>query len=199
MKIALISQKVFKDKYNQTNFSLEDKWINFFNKKKILLIPIFSKQKNIDFYFKKFKPSFVIISGGSNDIFSTSQENILRRKNDLKLFKISIKKKIPILCVCYGFQYVTKLLGGKVIKSKRETKKNHFIYLNKKRLNVNSYHNYSVKKLPKYFEIIGVHKDNYIEIAYSKKLKLLCTMFHPERKNISQKHVNNLIFKYLKL
>ena len=34
MKIALISQKVFKDKYNQINFSLEDKWIKFFEKKK---------------------------------------------------------------------------------------------------------------------------------------------------------------------
>ena len=33
MKIALISQKVFKDKYNQINFSLEDKWIKFLKKK----------------------------------------------------------------------------------------------------------------------------------------------------------------------
>ena len=53
MKIALISQKVFKDQYNQTNFSLEDKWINFFDKKKIILIPIFSKKKKYRFLFQK--------------------------------------------------------------------------------------------------------------------------------------------------
>lgn len=199
MKIALISQKVFKDKYNQTNFSLEDKWINFFEKKKIILVPVFSKQKNIDLYFKRFKPSCVIISGGSNNIFDSSKENILRKKIDSKLLKISIKKKIPILAVCYGFQYVTKLLGGKVVKSKKELKKNHYIYINKRKAKVNSFHNYSVKELPKNFEIIGVHKDGYVEIACSKKFNILCTMFHPERKNISQKYVNNLILKFLNL
>jgi gamma-glutamyl-gamma-aminobutyrate hydrolase PuuD len=199
MKIALISQKVFKDKYNQTNFSLEDKWLNFFEKKKIILVPVFSKQKNIDLYFKKFKPSCVIISGGSNNIFDSSRENILRKKIDSKLLKISIKKKIPILAVCYGFQYVTKLLGGKVVKSKKELKKNHYIYINKRKAKVNSFHNYSVKELPKNFEIIGVHKEGYVEIACSKKLNILCTMFHPERKNISQKYVNNLILKFLNL
>ncbi len=199
MKIAIISQKVFKDKYNQINFSLEDKWINFFEKKKILLVPFFSQQKNIDLYFKKFKPSFVIISGGSNNIFDFSRENILRKKIDSKLIQISIKKKIPILAVCYGFQYVTKLFGGKVIKSKNEFKKNHYIYINKQRVKVNSFHNYSVKELPKDFEIIGLHKDGYAEIAYSKKFNILCTMFHPERKNISQKYVNNLISKFLNL
>jgi|TARA_B110000008_G_scaffold198777_1_gene197301 gamma-glutamyl-gamma-aminobutyrate hydrolase PuuD len=199
MKIALISQKIIKDKYNQTNFSLEDKWINFFEKKEIILVPIFSKQKNIDSYFKKLKPSCVIISGGSNNIFDSSQENILRRKIDSKLLNISIKKKIPILAVCYGFQYVAKLLGGKVIKSKKELQKNHYIYIDKRRIKVNSFHNYSVKELPKHFEIIGVHKDGYVEIAYAKKFNILCTMFHPERKNISQKYVDNLILKFLNL
>ena len=89
-----------------TNFSLENKWINLFKKKNIILIPIFSNQQDLNFYFKKFKPSCVIISGGSNNIFKSSQENLLRRKNDLKLLKISIKNKIPILSVCYGFQYI---------------------------------------------------------------------------------------------
>ena len=44
MKIALISQKVFKDKYNQINFSLKINGLNFL-KKKILLVPFFSQQK----------------------------------------------------------------------------------------------------------------------------------------------------------
>ena len=94
MKIAIISQKVFKDKYNQINFSLEDKWINFFEKKKILLVPFFSQQKNIDLYFKKFKPSFVIISGGSNNIFDFSRENILARLTFQANLKVMCFKKM---------------------------------------------------------------------------------------------------------
>lgn len=34
MKLGLISQKIYNDKYNQINFALENNWINFFKKKK---------------------------------------------------------------------------------------------------------------------------------------------------------------------
>ena len=133
MKIALISQRIFKDKYNQIHFSLEDKWINFFKKKDIILIPVFSNQKNLDFYFKRFKPCCLIISGGSNNIFKSTYENILRREIDLKLLKISIKNKIPILTVCYGFQYIVKLFSGTIFKSQNEIKKKHDIFINQKK------------------------------------------------------------------
>ena len=37
--------------------------------------------------------------------------------------------------------------------------------------------------------------DNSIEIARIKKRRVLCLMFHPERKNTSQKHVNKILKK----
>ena len=113
MKQILISQRIFKDKHKQLQFSLEKEWINYFKNKNIQLIPIFSKLENINMYFKKFNPRCVIISGGSNNIFSNSSENILRRKIDKKIFDLCQNKKIPMLAVCYGFQYITKLVRGK--------------------------------------------------------------------------------------
>jgi len=199
MKQILISQRIFKDKHKQLQFSLEKEWIEYFKNKNVQLIPIFSKSENINIYFKKFKPKCVIISGGSNNIFSNSNENILRRKIDKKIFDLCQKKKIPILAVCYGFQYIAKLSKGEIIKTKQKPGKDHYIYLNDKIINVNSFHNFAVTKLPKHFKTIGTHQDNSIEIAYSKKLNILCTMFHPERKNKSQNTINNIIFKYLKL
>ena len=118
---------------------------------------------------------------------------------DKKIFDLCQKKKIPILAVCYGFQYIAKLSKGEIIKTKQKPGKDHYIYLNDKIINVNSFHNFAVTKLPKHFKTIGTHQDNSIEIAYSKKLNILCTMFHPERKNKSQNTINNIIFKYLKL
>ena len=44
-------------------------------------------------------------------------------------------------------------------------------------------------------EIIAKHKDGSIEIAELKNKNLFCTMFHPERKNKSQKIVDKLIEK----
>jgi gamma-glutamyl-gamma-aminobutyrate hydrolase PuuD len=197
MKLGLISQKIYNDKYNQINFALENNWINFFKKKKIKLIPIFSNELNLDYYFKFLNVDFLIITGGSNNIYSNSKENILRQKIEKKLISLAIKKKIPILAVCYGFQFVAKINSGKIYKSKHKPDTNHDICVDKKNINVNSYHNYSVLKLSDDFKIIGKHKDNSIEIAFSEKKKILCTMFHPERKNKSQQFINKLIFKFL--
>ena len=199
MKLGLISQKIYNDKYNQINFALENNWINFFKKKKIKLIPIFSNELDLNYYFKFLNVDFLIITGGSNNIYSNSKENILRRQIEKKLISLAIKKKIPILAVCYGFQFVAKINGGKIYKSKHKPATNHNICVNNKIINVNSYHNYNILKLSDDFETIGKHRDNSIEIAYSKKKKLLCTMFHPERKNKSQQFINKLIFKFLNI
>ena len=46
---------------------------------------------------------------------------------------------------------------------------------------------------------IAYSKDKNIEIAYSSKYRILGLMFHPERKNKSQKEINNIIQKFLKV
>ena len=56
-----------------------------------------------------------------------------------------------------------------------------------------------IKNLPKTFFFVEKCKDKTIEIAYSKKLKILNLMFHPERKNISQNIINKLIFSHFKI
>ena len=198
MKFVLISQKISLDKHKQLNFSLETNWVNFLKKRNVIAVPIISEDKDIDNYFKKYKPSHLIISGG-NDVFHNSKADKLRRRLDKKLIKISFKRKIPILAVCYGFQFVAKLFGGEVVKFKNESKKYHNIFFEKKKISVNSFHNYSIKRIPKEFKILAKHQNNTIEVVFSKKYKILCTMFHPERKNKSQSYVDNLLFSYLKI
>ncbi len=66
-------------------------------------------------------------------------------------------------------------------------------------LKVNSFHKYAVYKLPNFFNKLVRNKDGSIELAISKNNKILCTMFHPERKNISQKKINKIIFKHLNI
>jgi len=200
MKNIIITQKIFLDKYKQANYSLEENWIRYFNKKKFSLIPFFYDKKNIIKIFKIHKPHAIIFSGGGNDIFSNSKENKLRRSIEKKLLSTALKKKIPILAVCYGFQFIAKSLNGKIIKVNKHAGTNHNIrIINKKinnKININSFHNYGIISLPKHFESIGIHNDRTIEMAISKKFKILGIMFHPERKNKSQLLINNFIFKH---
>ena len=135
------------------------------------------------------------------------KENLIRDEFELRLLKYAVKKSIPIMTVCRGFQFVNNYFGGSLKKIKDHVKTNHkikvsqnFLILNKKtNLNTNSFHNYGIKKLPNNFKSVGKAEDNSVEIAYAKKEKILGLMFHPERKNLSQSIVNKLVFNYFNI
>ncbi len=190
MKNFLITQIVKFDKKRGYNFSLSKDWFDYSEKIGINLIPynyIFSKKK-----LNSLKLSGVIFSGG-NDLhyLSKKKENFFRDKEELKLLNYFLKKKMRIIGICRGFQFIASKLGGKLAHSNNHVKKKQKInivkknFFNGKNLYVNSYHNFLIDFLPKEFEIIAKHKDSSIEIArISNRINFL--MFHPERKNYSQ-------------
>jgi len=206
MHNILITQKIFVDKHNQINWSLENSWFKFFSQKKINLIPLnfdTNNQKKI----LAFKPKGLILSGG-NDLYDVIKlkENLIRDKYENKLLKLAIKNRIPILAVCRGFQFVAKFFKCKVFKIMNHVRSTHVLKINNqnfgfkiKILKINSYHNYAISQLPKHFNLIVRSSDNSIEIAKSNKYKILSFMFHPERRNISQKKINKIVFSHFKI
>ena len=206
MHNILITQKVFIDKHNQINWSLENNWFKFFSQKKVNLIPLNFNTNN-----KKkllaLKPKGLILSGG-NDLYDVIKlkENLIRDIHEKELLKLTIKNKIPILAVCRGFQFVAKFFKCKIFKTANHVRSTHTLKINNKVfsskvkiLKVNSYHNYAVSQLPEHFNLIVRSSDNSIEIAKSNKYKILSFMFHPERRNISQKKINKIVFSHFKI
>ncbi len=202
MKNFLITQNVSYDSKKGYQFSLSKDWFDYSAKIGINLIPYnyrFSSK-----YLINLKIEGVIFSGG-NDLYhlNKKKENFFRDKEEKKLFKYFSIKNMPILGICRGFQFIAHKFDGSIVKSKNHIKKKQKIYLLKnnflkdKSLYVNSYHKFSVNFLPKNFEIIARHKDKSIEIARYKKI--YCLMFHPERKNYSQKKIDQLLKKILKM
>jgi len=183
-------------------FYLDDGWKNYFK----------SLKSNFKLYNPKMRKNLLlnydclIISGGG-DIFNISQsKNDFYRDNlELKLIKLYIKKKKPIITVCRGFQLIANYYKNKLLKIREHANKNHFLIIKKnliikkKKIITNSYHNYGFSKLNNKFQIIGKTKDNSIEIALIKNKKTLCLMFHPERKNKNQNSINKLILNFLDL
>lgn len=203
MKRILISPKIIKDKYGQLGQFLDLSWSKFFKRKVEILswTPNKIYQNNLNF-------NGLILSGG-NDLYKVKKmrENLIRDEIESKLLEFALKRSIPILAVCRGFQFANDFFGGSLTKIKNHSNKNHkidikknFLFLDSgKILKTNSFHNYKIQNLAKNFEIISMSKDNSIEIAYAKKEKILGLMFHPERKNLSQLIINKLIFKYFRI
>jgi len=207
VKKILISPFVEINKYNKIVLSLNLEWFAYLKKLKFKAsifnpyLSSLSQLKNID----------VIIISGGGDIHKLKENkiNLFRDKFEKKLIKEGIKKKIPIIAVCRGFQLIVSLTTNKTknfIMTKKHKNTNHLITFENKNtiygkneIIVNSYHSIAIKKLNNKFEVIAKSKDNNIEIAQSNDKKILGLMFHPERKNKDQLIINKIIKKFISI
>jgi gamma-glutamyl-gamma-aminobutyrate hydrolase PuuD len=147
--------------------------------------------------------NLLVISGGNTiPKFSKKKEDIIRHKLDNFFYKEAIKKKIPIIGICHGSQFLANKFGAILKKDNihGKTRMHDLIVDSKynKIYKVNSYHNISIKNLSKKFYSLGKTKENYIEYFKHKKLNITGIMWHPERNYITKKMDKEIIKSILK-
>lgn len=195
MKTLTLSSKITIDKHQRINFHIDQDLCNLLNKLNLNLTPISLKKNNIDFKNLEKTNGLILAGGGDLYRYKKNKVNKIRDNYEKKLFRYYFKKNKPILAICRGFQLIADIHGIKLRKINNHVKKFHLLKINKsrflsnKKLSVNSFHNYSIKELPKNFIKISNTSDGSIEIAEHKFKKILCIMFHPERKMKSSKNV----------
>jgi GMP synthase-like glutamine amidotransferase len=124
--------------------------------------------------------SGIIISG--SDYFVKDSEHSI-------IDKSIMRSNIPILAICYGFQYIVSKYGlGKnsFIKSNKD---GYMIYDSSLSISMPFYisktkyffyHTDYIVKVPKAFKVIKKIRDK-IMIAYNSKKNILGVQFHPEK------------------
>jgi len=125
----------------------------------------------------------IILSGGPLNVY----EN-----NKFKFDKKILKLGVPILGICFGHQILSKLLGGKVKKSKHRefglatiNKVSNSIltknFFNKDKIsNVWMSHADQVSKMPRNFKVIASTKNSKLTIIENTKDNFYGVQFHPE-------------------
>ena len=150
-------------------------WVLFLGFKPLLVTDL----KTLNGFLRQssLKIKGIILSGGNN-----INKNSLRFKIEKRLADISKNKKIPLLGICHGLQFINFLEGGSLKKINNHVRTNHKIKTKYDYpLKVNSFHEYGVKKLGRNFEIIAYSEDNQIEAIKHKKYNWEGWMWHPER------------------
>lgn len=128
---------------------------------------------------KKLKPQGIILSGGPAGVYEKNAPSINR-----KVFNLGI----PILGICYGWQLIAHLLGGKVVPSHKEYGPANLEIIESGLLlnNVDSFsrvwvsHGDTVVKMSNGFKILAKTSDIKIAAAADLKRKIFGVQFHPE-------------------
>jgi GMP synthase (glutamine-hydrolysing) len=146
----------------------------------------------------------IILSGGPLNVYENDKFTF-----DKKILKLGV----PILGICFGHQILSKLLGGKVKKSKHRefglatiSKVSNSI-LTKNFFNKNNTsdvwmsHADQVSKMPKNFKIIASTRNSKLTIIENIKENFYGVQFHPEVTHTNKGKIllNNFVFLICKI
>ena len=204
MKSVILYTKIKIDKYDKINILIDQYLLRFVNNMNLNISPISFNKKKINTNSLKLSQGLILAGGGDIYDLKKNETNKIRDNYEKYLFKYFLKRNKPILLICRGFQLITKLYNGELFRLKNHVRTSHSLNLKKskfikhKKLSVNSYHNFAIKKLPRNFLNIACTNDGSIEIAEHKNKKVLCLMFHPERNMKSKKLIFRSIQKFFK-
>ncbi len=210
-----ISLRQEKNKHGNSVDVLESAYTTFFNNMGITLIPIPNDTQNVKKLLESIPIKGIILSGG-NDINPTSfgeevQEGLsLSLRRDLvetELLNIAIEKKLPVLGICRGMQFINTFFGGKVTDLRKRyshlPSKNHQITITAKQdlfgteSSVNSYHNWGITQteLAEPLKIFAKNGE-IIEGIYHPTLPIIGIQWHPERTSPDEE-LNKKIIKFI--
>ncbi|MDG2006779.1 MAG: glutamine-hydrolyzing GMP synthase [Alphaproteobacteria bacterium] len=141
----------------------------------------------------------IVLSGGPDSVLSKKSPSL-----SIDISKITI----PILGICYGFQYISHELGGKILKTNDreygntliEALKSNLLFKNTpKSQKVWMSHGDSLNKLPKGFKIIAKTKNNIVAAITNNK-NIYALQFHPEvtHSDFGKEILSNFLFKICK-
>jgi len=128
---------------------------------------------------QKYEPAGVVLSGGPNSVYDAGAPPC-----DLGVLSLGV----PVLGICYGLQWMTHVLGGRVERAeRREYGRAELLVKNGSalfaglphRLRIWNSHGDHVRALPAGFQVTG-ETGNAVSAAEDTARKLYAVQFHPE-------------------
>lgn len=201
--LIAISQRNDKNKHGDFIDNLENNYVNYLEKFGIKLLIIPNSTKDVFSYFEEPSISGIILSGGNDinpELYGEKRVNGLavskeRDSIEKKMLEIAIKKKLPVLGICRGMQFINVFFKGKLTNVEGHVAKNHIVKTKDGEFEVNSYHGQGITSKEVSPELkVFAQSGEIIEGIYHPSMLIAGIQWHPERKSPNEK-VNRKILK----
>lgn len=213
MKRALITQRQRMNAHGETIDVLESAYVSYFESMGYMVVPVPNHTSSLTYYWR-IGVDLVVLTGGGDvagKYFEPQTDDVDSPERDAleeQLLDGAIKRRIPVVAICRGMQFVNGLLGGRLshlkeLKVPRPVGQEHPIVLNGDIVMVNNYHNDGIYKrnLSPKLNAIGMDVENeVVEVYQSKMLRIFGIQCHPERPikdAVSRQILDELILKFL--
>lgn len=128
---------------------------------------------------KELQPKGIIFTGGPNSVYEEKAPRI-----DSEIFELNI----PILGLCYGMQFISQTLGGKVIEAERREFGKTSLHVKDSVLFENvanptqvwMSHTDRVEELPEGFEIVAYTDNCPVAAIQNTEKQIYAMQYHPE-------------------
>ena len=187
MKSVAVSQRIdWKESRSEYRDALDQRLSGILLEAGFLSYPVpntinFSETRYINRWLDKLSPNAVVLSGG-NDIAEFDSRDEVEKI----LIEYAVSKKIPLLGICRGMQFLGSFFGATLENilghagSRHELIQPKIGNYNFPKI-VNSYHDFSLRNLPESLEIIATDSEGNCEAICHKSLPIEGWMWHPER------------------
>lgn len=174
-------------------------YIFYFKKQGIDLLMVSNATVEVGKFLHKTKIDGIVLSGG-NDI----GECALRDTQERRLLAFAIGRKMPVLGICRGMQFINDYFGGKTKPVKNHVGVEHQVKvvsqawvckLKMRNLKTNSFHRYGVSTIGDDLEVACISEDGVVEALRHKRLPIAGIQWHPERKGNDKNKISTLVLR----
>jgi len=213
MKFALVSQRESVDAYKMPVDCLESAYVGFLESLGFVVVPVSNFCTSTSALFQLPGELLLVLTGGGSlqeEFYEKPYGYPMQPNRDRverELLCNALEKKIPILGICRGMQFINGFFGGKITRladreKARPNGTDHQVQTSKGLQYVNNFHNDGILReglaagaLP-----IAIDEEHDIVEAFlMEKERILAIQWHPERKferEESMQYTRNLIEEF---
>lgn len=178
--VAITMMQQFEHSRQEWRDTLDQRWLALIQACGMIPLYLPNNADIAENMLLRLNPAGVIFSGGG-DPFAISGKRDERDLTEARVLEWALKFSKSVYGVCRGMQVVLSHFGSSVEPVTGHVAVRHHIYFNQGERDVNSFHNYGFRTIPKTFTATSWSQEGEIESAVHQELRISLVMWHPER------------------